>query len=452
MTKDNAVNITVVGTGYVGLVTGACFAEMGNTVTCVDIDGENIAQLQDNIVPLYEPGLDNVVKENSQAGRLTFSEEIPRALGSCDVCFIATGLPQEIGGGEELPAIMNVADTIAQHICGYTVIVIKSTVPVGTADKVTARIQQILDEMGSDTEFDVVSNPEFMKEGSAVDDFMSPDRIVVGVNCDRAKAIMGDIYQSFSRNRDKLLFMGVRDAEMTKYAATAMLATKISFMNEISNLAEHLNVDIENVRKGIGSDNRIGYSFIYPGCGYGGSCFPKDVRALIAASEEFDFEPKLLRAVEDRNEDQKQRLFEKLQSRFGDDMSGRVVGVWGLSFKPNTQDLAESSSVALIERLIDAGAQVKAYDPVAMDAAKRYFPARYFDENHLQLTQHQYDALLDADAMVLVTEWKPFRQPDFIAIKKLLKHPIIIDGRNQYDPKSLKDQGFDYSGIGRTFG
>merc|ERR1711941_77152 len=446
------MGITVVGTGYVGLVTGACFAEMGNTVTCVDANGENIAQLQDNIVPFYEPGLDNVVKENYQAGRLGFSDNVHQALADCNVCFIATGLPQEIGGGEETAAILDVANTIAQHINGYTVIVIKSTVPVGTADKVQTTIQGILDERGSEIEFDVVSNPEFMKEGSAVDDFMSPDRIVVGVNCDRAKAVMGEIYQSFSRNRDKLLFMGVRDAEMTKYAATAMLATKISFMNEISNLAEYLNVDIENVRKGIGSDNRIGYSFIYPGCGYGGSCFTKDVRALIAAAKEFDFEPKLLQAVEDRNEDQKQRPFEKLQTRFGSDMSGRVVGIWGLSFKPNTQALEESSSVALIERLISAGATVKAYDPVAMDEAKSYFPARYFDDNLIELTQHQYDALLDADAMVLVTEWKPFRQPDFIAIKKLLKHPIIIDGRNQYDPKALKEQGFDYSGIGRTFG
>ena len=452
MTKDNKVNITVVGTGYVGLVTGACFAEMGNTVTCVDVDGENIAQLKDNVVPFYEPGLENVVKENCQAGRLGFSDDIPATLAECNVCFIATGLPQEIGGGEETASILEVARTVGRHIDGYTVVVIKSTVPVGTADKVQAEIQSVLDGRSEDVEFDVVSNPEFMKEGSAIDDFMSPDRIIVGVNCDRAKAIMGDIYQSFSRNRDKLLFMGVRDAEMTKYAATAMLATKISFMNEISNLAEYLNVDIENVRKGIGSDNRIGYSFIYPGCGYGGSCFPKDVRALISAAQEFEFEPSLLKAVEGRNEAQKQRLFEKLQSRFGEDMTGRVVGVWGLSFKPNTLDLEESSSVALIERLLAAGAQVKAYDPVAMDQAKSYFSAQYFESGQLELAQHQYDALLDADAMVLVTEWKPFRQPDFIAIKKLLKNPIIIDGRNQYDPKSLKEQGFDYSGIGRTFG
>ncbi len=452
MPKETEVNITVVGTGYVGLVTGACFAEMGNTVTCVETEGENIAPLQDNVIPFYEPGLDAVLKENHQAGRLSFSSDIATSLANCNVCFIATGLPQEMSGGEETAAILEVARIIGQHISDYTAVVIKSTVPVGTADKVAVEIQAVLDHRGSDTRFDIVSNPEFMKEGSAIDDFMSPDRIIIGVNCDQAKTLMGDIYQGFSRNRDKLMFMGVRDAEMTKYAATAMLATKISFMNEISNLAERLDVDIEHVRRGIGADSRIGYSFIYPGCGYGGSCFPKDVRALIGVATELNFEPRLLQAVEDRNEAQKQRLFEKLSARFGDDMTGRTIGVWGLSFKPGTSDMAESSSAALIERLLSAGARVKAYDPVAMDIAKDYFPASAFESGQIELAQHQYDALLEADAMVLVTEWKPFRQPDFIAIKKLLKQPIIIDGRNQYDPQALKEQGFDYSGIGRSFG
>ena len=443
------MDITVVGTGYVGLVTGACFAEMGNAVTCVDIDKAKVESLKQGVIPIYEPGLDSIVKDNHQAGRLNFTTSLADAMTSSDIIFIAVGTPPGEDGSADLKYVLAVAEEIGENLNHYSVIVDKSTVPVGTADKVKTTIAAKLESRGAQVEFDVVSNPEFLKEGAAVDDFMRPDRIVIGTDSDKARSLMHELYKSFSRNHDKLMFMGIRDAELTKYAANAMLATKISFMNEIANLAERMDVDIENVRKGIGSDSRIGYSFIYPGCGYGGSCFPKDVQALVRMGEEFDFDTKILRSVEDRNAKQKQRVFEKLVERLGSDLAGKTIGVWGLAFKPGTDDMREATSIVLINAIIAAGGKVKAYDPVAMDESKHNFPATYFDSGNLQLVDHQYDALKDADAMVLVTEWKPFRQPDFNAIQRLLKQPIIIDGRNQYDPEAVRAMGFDYSGIGR---
>jgi len=446
------LNITVVGTGYVGLVTGACFAEMGNIVTCVDVDSKKIADLREGVIPIYEPGLEAIVSENSKAGRLKYTTSLAEAMQDSSLYFIAVGTPPGEDGSADLSHVLAVAEEAGRHLAEKAIIVNKSTVPVGTASRVTQVIQAELDKRGVNIEFEVVSNPEFLKEGAAIEDFMRPDRIVVGVESEYARSVMSELYQGFSRNHDKLMFMGVRDAELTKYAANAMLATKISFMNEVANLAERMGVDIENVRKGIGSDSRIGYSFIYPGCGYGGSCFPKDVKALMHMGEEYGFETGVLRAVEERNASQKRRLFEKLVDRFGSDMTGRTIGVWGLAFKPGTDDMREASSIPLINALTAAGARVRAYDPVAMDEAKRHFAGHLFTDGSITLCNHQYDALADADAMVLVTEWKPFRQPDFNAIRKLLKQPVIIDGRNQYDPKSLRAQGFDYSGIGRDLG
>ncbi|MFP6846814.1 MULTISPECIES: UDP-glucose dehydrogenase family protein [Thalassolituus] len=446
------MNITVIGTGYVGLVTGACFAEMGNIVACVDVDVEKIRLLESGRIPIYEPGLEQIVQNNRLAGRLNFTTDLTSAMTSSDVYIIAVGTPQDDDGSADLQQVLDVAKDIGRNLNQRAVVINKSTVPVGTADSVRAVIAEQLAARNLSLEFDVVSNPEFLKEGAAVEDFMRPDRIILGVESDYAKEVMSDLYHTFSRNHDKLMFMGVRDAELTKYAATAMLATKISFMNEMANLAERMGVDIENVRKGIGSDSRIGYSYIYPGSGYGGSCVPKDVKALMRMGDEFGYPTQILKSVEACNQAQKQRLFEKLTERFGAEFSGRTIAIWGLAFKPGTDDMREASSLVLINQLVAAGAKVRAYDPVAMDEAKRHFPSSYFQDGCVTLCEHQYDALTDADALVLVTEWKPFRQPDFNAIKKLLKHPIIIDGRNQYDPKSLCRQGFDYSGIGRISG
>lgn len=437
------MNITVVGTGYVGLVTGACFAEMGNAVTCIGTDNEVITRLNDGQSPVFEPGLDAMIQNNSKAGRLSFSTSLTQ---NSDVYIIAL---DALAGENQQETVLHWAASIAAVLGNYALIVNKSAAAVGTTDQIQQVVEETLAGRGVSVEFDVVSNPEFLKEGVAIDDFMRPDRIVVGVENQRARNAMSELYQSFSRNHDKLMFMGVRDAEMTKYAASAMLATKISFMNEIANLAESVGVDIEQVRKGIGSDSRIGYSYIYPGCGYGGSFVPQDVQTLIRMGQENGCETGILNSIETRNNHQKQRLFEKLKQRFGDDMTGRTIGVWGLAFKPGTDDMREASSIELINSLLDAGAKIRAYDPVAMDVAKLHFPDTVFSEQRIVLCEHQYDALADADAMVLVTEWKPFRQPDFNAIKKLLKQPVIIDGRNQYDPYSLKAQGFDYSGIGR---
>lgn len=445
------MNITVIGTGYVGLVTGACFSEMGNTVTCVDVDQEKLRSLRQGVIPIYEPGLEAVVKRNVDAGLLMFSDSLSDAMKGSSIYLIAVGTPPNEDGSADLKHVLEVAREIGVHLNQYAVVVNKSTVPVGTAEKVKSTIMEALGKRGVSIEFDVVSNPEFLKEGDAVNDFMRPDRIIVGTDSEKALDVMKKLYASFSRNRDKMICMGVRDAELTKYAANSLLATKISFMNEMSNLCDLLNVDIENVRKGIGSDQRIGYSFIYPGCGYGGSCFPKDVKALIRTSQELNFDPKILQAVEDRNNKQKERLFEKITNYFGKNLKGKIFGVWGLSFKPGTDDMREASSLVLIERLIESGGTVQAYDPVAMTEARKMFKKTDMDEGLLTFSEHQYDALKQADAMVLVTEWKPFRQPDFVAMKKLMRSPVIFDGRNQYHPDQIEGTGFIYYGIGRKF-
>ncbi len=443
------MNITVIGTGYVGLVTGACFAEMGNHVCCVDVDLQKVDRLRDGIIPIHEPGIEELVKTNQEEGRLSFTSSLAEGMADSSVYFIGVGTPPGEDGSADLQYVLQVAREIGQNLKDYGVIVDKSTVPVGTADRVREAVQAELDARGVDIDFDVVSNPEFLKEGAAVNDFMRPDRIVVGSDSARARELMHELYAPFNRNHERTIFMGVRDAEMTKYAANAMLATKISFMNEISNLCDRLDVDVEKVRVGIGSDSRIGYSFIYPGCGYGGSCFPKDVRALINMADACDFEPSVLKAVHARNEAQKHLLFEKIVCRFGADLSGLSFGLWGLAFKPDTDDMRDAPSIVLLEALIGAGANVKAYDPVAMDAAREFLPSSWFDTGRLSLAQHQYAALDQVDAMALVTEWKPFRHPDFDAMKRMMKQPVIFDGRNIYDMKTLKDSGFEYVGIGR---
>ncbi len=446
------MKITVVGTGYVGLVTGTCFAEMGNTVTCVDIDKSKIDGLKNGKLPIYEPGLEEMVLENAREGRLRFTTSIKEAVADADVHFIAVGTPPGEDGSADLQYVLAVAKELGQHMqASYNVVVDKSTVPVGTADKVRAAVQAELDARGSNIQFDVVSNPEFLKEGAAIDDFMRPDRVVVGISDDRSGKIMHDLYAPFTRNHDRILIMGVRDAEMTKYAANAMLATKISFMNEIAVLCEKLNVDVENVRLGIGSDERIGYHFIYPGCGYGGSCFPKDVKALLRMADENDMDAMVLDAVERRNDLQKHRLFEKVTAKFGNDLSGLTFALWGLAFKPGTDDMREAPSLVLIRELIAAGARVQAHDPVALETARHEMNASWLEEGKISFFEHQYDVLEGADAMVLVTEWKPFRKPDFGRIADALKSKIIFDGRNQYNPREMFELGFDYTGIGRSY-
>ena len=443
------MHLTVIGTGYVGLVTGTCFAEMGNSVTCVDVDIRKIEQLNRGEIPIYEPGLEALVLSNVKEGRLKFTIHLAEALTESGVYIIAVGTPPGEDGSADLRHVLAVAREIGRNLSGYAVIVDKSTVPVGTAEKVRAAVQGELDRRGSDLEFDVVSNPEFLKEGAAVADFMKPDRIVIGADSARAREVMRTLYADFSRNHDRVLFMGLRDAEMTKYAANAMLATRISFMNEIAGLCDRLQVDVEKVRLGIGSDSRIGTSFIYPGCGYGGSCFPKDVNALIRMAEENHLDPLILNAVHRRNEDQKHVLFEKIVARYGEDLSGLTFGLWGLAFKPGTDDMREAPSVVLLHHLIAAGARVRAYDPEAMDVAREDLPREWFDDALLTLAEHQYDALKGVDALVLVTEWKPFRHPDVAAMRKLMNQTVIFDGRNQYDPKRMQEEGFEYWGIGR---
>lgn len=443
------MNLTVIGTGYVGLVTGTCFAEMGITVTCVDVDEVKITGLQNGIIPIYEPGLEPLVVSNYQEGRLRFTSSLPEAMTDSDVYFIAVGTPPDEDGSADLKHVLAVAREIGRHMNRYCVVVDKSTVPVGTAEKVRATIVAELETRGLDISFDVVSNPEFLKEGAAVEDFMRPDRIVIGTESQKAREIMRNLYADFSRNHDRILIMGVRDAELTKYAANAMLATKISFMNEIANLCDHLGADVENVRLGIGSDSRIGYSFIYPGCGYGGSCFPKDVKALIHMAEGQKYLPLVVQAVHQRNEAQKQILSQKIITHFGNDLRGLCFALWGLAFKPGTDDMREAPAEVLLHALISAGATVKAYDPEAMEMARQILPAAWFEQGSLQLMRHQYDSLDGVDAMVLVTEWKPFRHPDFSAMKKLMKQTVIFDGRNQYDPARVRGEGFEYFGVGR---
>jgi UDPglucose 6-dehydrogenase len=443
------LNITVIGAGYVGLVTGTCFAELGNNVTCVDVNQQKIINLQNGILPIYEPGLEPMVISNMSEGRLQFVTSLQEQKVTPHVIFIAVGTPSDTDGSADMQYVLSAAKNIGAYLEDYCVIVDKSTVPVGMADQVGETIQAGLVQRGVTVKFDVVSNPEFLREGAAIDDFMRPDRVIIGNASKKSKAIMLDLYTPIMRSSEKIYFMNVKDAEMTKYVANAMLATKISFMNEMAILCDRLGVDIENVRVGIGSDSRIGNAFIYPGCGYGGSCFPKDVKALMKMAEQNGVEPLILRAIEERNAQQKRVLPQKLAHIFGEDLTGKTIGIWGLSFKPGTDDMREASSLVLIENLMARNARVQAYDPVAMPVAKDMLPAEWFSSGKLHLAENQYEALNQADAMVLVTEWKPFCYPDLPAMKKIMRQHIILDGRNQYDPKQIRDAEFEYHGIGR---
>ncbi|RZL03480.1 MAG: UDP-glucose/GDP-mannose dehydrogenase family protein [Rubrivivax sp.] len=440
------MKVSVVGTGYVGLVTGACLAEMGNDVLCLDVDPNKIRILEEGGIPIHEPGLDVVVARNVKAGRLAFTTDIARAVAHGTLQFIAVGTPPDEDGSADLQYVLAAARNIGRLMTDYKVVVDKSTVPVGTADKVRAAIADELAKRGSDARFAVVSNPEFLKEGAAVEDFMRPDRIVVGADDEQAILLMRALYAPFSRNRDKVLVMDVRSAELTKYAANAMLATRISFMNELALLAEKMGADIESVRQGIGSDQRIGFHFLYAGCGYGGSCFPKDVKALIRTAGGEGQSLKVLQAVEDANDAQKLVLVDKVTKRFGQDLKGKHFALWGLAFKPNTDDMREATSRVVLQELFDRGATVTAYDPVAMDEARRIFG----DHASLNYAESPTAALTGADALVIVTEWKEFRSPDFNQIKSSLKSPVIFDGRNLYEPNLVKSFGLDYLAIGRA--
>ena len=443
------MNITIIGTGYVGLVTGACFAEMGYHVTCVDTDAAKIQLLNSGVIPIYEEGLEAIVTTNLAAGRLQVTTSLAEAMPGTSIFFISVSTPSCEDGSADLTNIYDVAQTLGRHLDQYAVVVDKSTAPVGTAEQVRDIIAKELATRDTKVEFDVVCNPEFLKQGAAVADFMKPDRIVIGTDSDRAAKLMHRLYAPFIRNHERMIYMGVRDAEMTKYAANAMLATKISFINEIAALCDRLNVDVENVRLGIGSDQRIGFDFIYPGCGYGGHCFPKDVKALVHSARQCGLNPQLLQAVDDRNQAQRRILFEKITNRFGHDLFGLTFGIWGLAFKPGTDDLREAPSAVLIEALIHAGARVRAFDPAAMQTAKLVFPTNWQNDGHLTLVDDQYSTLQQADALVLVTEWKPFRNPDYPEMLLKMKQPVIFDGRNQYDPDEVKAAGFEYFGIGR---
>jgi len=439
------MKISVIGTGYVGLVSGTCFAQMGNSVTCVDIDEAKIEKLRQGIVPIYEPGLETMVLENHEKGTLTFTTDIAAAIANTDIAFIAVGTPMGEDGSADLQYVLAVARSIGEHMQHYMVIVDKSTVPVGTADKVKAAVQAELDSRGAAIDFDVVSNPEFLKEGAAIEDFMKPDRVVIGAESDRAMERMHDLYAPFMKNHDRFIGMDIKSAEMTKYAANAMLATKISFMNEMANICERVGADVNKVRHGIGSDSRIGYSFIYPGCGYGGSCFPKDVQALAKTAKDFGYVPRILDAVEAVNYDQKTVIAEKVLKRFGEDLSGLTFAVWGLAFKPETDDMREASSITIINALTARGARIKAYDPKARHEAENF----YLKGNaSVEYVDSKYTALNDADAVILVTEWQEFRSPDFDEIDKRLKSPIFFDGRNQFDKERMARLGFEYFQIG----
>lgn len=443
------MRIAVIGTGYVGLVTGACFTEMGNHVTCVDIDKAKLERLQQGDIPIYEPGLGSLVQSGVEEGLLSFSDDIASSIKGVEYIFIAVGTPPGEDGSADLQYVLAVASDIGKYLENYAVIIDKSTVPVGTAEKVNTAINEEMQKRSNTVDFDVVSNPEFLKEGAAVADFLRPDRVIIGTDSNKAQQKMTALYGPYLRSSDRLMFMGIKDAEMTKYAANAMLATKISFMNEMANICDRLGVDVEQVRKGIGSDSRIGYSFIYPGCGYGGSCFPKDVKALVQTAQQADFQPSLLMAVEERNRQQKSLLFNNISSYFNRDLAGKHFALWGLAFKPGTDDMREAPSIVLVNALIEAGATVSAFDPVASETAKKEFPQQWFDDRKLQFENFQYDVLKKADALMLVTEWKRFRQPDFSAMKDVMNKAVIFDGRNQYDPEYLSEYGFDYIGIGR---
>jgi UDPglucose 6-dehydrogenase len=437
------MKISVVGTGYVGLVTGTCFAETGVTVTCVDIDKRKIDMLHHGQLPIYEPGLDDLIKRNVEKDRLFFTTEIEQSLIEADVAFIAVGTPPDEDGSADLRYVLGVANDIGRYLDHYMVVVTKSTVPIGTAVKVRAAVQAELDRRGMAIEFDVASNPEFLKEDSAIGDFLKPDRIVCGVDNDRAEKTLARLYKPFVLNGHPLLFMDIPSAEMTKYAANSMLATKISFMNEISNLCEIVGADVDMVRKGIGSDTRIGPKFIYPGVGYGGSCFPKDVKALIKTAQDKGYSMRVLRSVEDVNDDQKRVMFNKVNHFFNGNLAGKTIALWGLAFKPNTDDMREAPSLVFIGQMLEAGARVVAYDPVAMHEAERKLG------NVVKYAKDQYEALLDADALVLLTEWPEFRQPNYQVMAKLMKNRVVFDGRNVYDSEEVAESGFQYIGMGR---
>ncbi len=439
------MRITIYGSGYVGLVTGVCLADVGNNVLCVDVDANKIDRLKQGELPIYEPGLEGLLKKAMGQGKIDFTTDMDRAVRHAEVQFIAVGTPPDEDGSADLQYVLSVAKTIGDRMQSPKVVIDKSTVPVGTADKVKETVRKALAERKLDIDFQVVSNPEFLKEGAAINDFMKPDRIVVGVETEYATEVMQELYQPFSRNHDKLIVMDVRSAELTKYAANAMLATKISFMNEMSQLAERLGADIEAVRRGIGSDPRIGYQFIYPGCGYGGSCFPKDVKALERTAREVGFDARVLSAVETRNDLQKEILFEKLNQHFEGNLAGKTIAIWGLAFKPGTDDMREAPSRILMEALWNAGAKVQAYDPEAREETHRIYGQR----DDLSLFDQPEKALDGADALTICTEWKIFRSPDFKDIAERLAQPVIVDGRNLYEPRRMQHYGFTYYAVGR---
>jgi UDPglucose 6-dehydrogenase len=440
------MKVTVFGIGYVGLVQAAVLADAGHDVMCVDVDANKVERLKEGVIPIYEPGLEPLVKETYAAGRLKFTVDAAEGVNHGEIQFIAVGTPPDEDGSADLKYVLAVAETIATHMESRKILIDKSTVPVGTADKVAAKVSEVLKKRKrEDLKFDVASNPEFLKEGSAVGDCMRPDRIVIGTSCEETEEILRELYAPFNRNREKIIVMDVRSAELTKYAANCMLATKISFMNEIASLAEKLGADVEMVRHGIGSDPRIGYHFIYPGAGYGGSCFPKDVQALIKTADSIGFDAELLKSVESRNNQQKAVLFEKIDKHFKGDLAGKTFAVWGLSFKPNTDDMREAPSRVLMEALWEAGAKVQAYDPEAMEEAQRIYGAR----DDLTLCGTKESCLKNADALVIITEWQNFRAPDFDMIKGQLKHPLIFDGRNLFEPRRMQQRGITYYAIGR---
>lgn len=438
------MKISVVGTGYVGLVTGTCFAETGIAVTCVDIDEKKVNDLKNGKIPIYEPGLEPILLDNKEKGRLLFTTSIKESLVDTEVVFIAVGTPPDEDGSADLKHVLSVAREIGRHMDHYLLIATKSTVPVGTAEKVKAAISDELKKRNSDIDFDIASNPEFLKEGDAIKDFLHPDRIVIGVESKKAEKVMKRLYKPFLLNNHPILFMNIRSSEMTKYVANAMLATKISFMNDVANLCERVGADVHMVRRGIGSDSRIGNKFIYPGAGYGGSCFPKDVKALIKTADENGYPLEVLKAVESVNNKQKSVLFEKVMKYYNGNLKGKIIGLWGLSFKPKTDDMREAPSLTIIEKLLESGAKVRAYDPVAMDEAKHILGDK------IEYADDQYGVLVDADALILVTEWSEFRMPNFKVVKKLLNKPVIFDGRNIYDPEEMQELKIDYFGIGRN--
>lgn len=440
------MKLCIIGTGYVGLVTGTCFAEMGNNVICVDIDEAKIAMLNRGEVPIYEPGLKEMIDTNSAAGRITFTTGLKDAVQRSEIIFIAVGTPADEDGSADLSHVIDVSKSIAQYVNEPKIIVTKSTVPVGTADLVKQTIKARMKELDNVHEFTIVSNPEFLKEGAAIDDFMKPDRVILGVEDEEAAKIMKELYEPFSRGAERILVMNIRSAEMTKYASNAFLATKISFMNELSHLCESLDADISEVRHGMGSDTRIGHKFIFPGVGYGGSCFPKDVRALISMHSDAGTSARIIQAVEETNQSQKMVLVDKLVKLWGEDMSGKTIAIWGLAFKPQTDDMREAPATVIINALLGMGATIQAYDPIAIPTAKKVFA----NTDNITFVESEYDALEGADAMLLVTEWHIFRLPDWQKMKGLMKQPLILDGRNQYEPQTMRELGFEYHSIGRA--